>query len=115
MSIPIRHPQIASRVVEGQEIILYADSGEVTVLNDVGTRVWELIDGARSVDDIIGVIAGEYVVERAIAERDVAEFLQDLARREAIIMSDTRESPLSDTRESSQKSDAGRQAQVPGE
>lgn len=85
--IPGRHAQVAARSVEGQEIILYADTGDINVLNDVGTRIWELIDGTRSVDDIVAVIVAEYAVTRETAVRDISEFLQDLARREAIVFS----------------------------
>lgn len=83
--IPERHAQVAARSIEGQEVVLYADTGDVNILNDVGTRIWELIDGKRSVDDIVEVIVSEYKVTPEMAARDVGEFLQDLARREAIV------------------------------
>ena len=84
--IPQRHPQVASRVVEGQGVIIYADSGEVNVLNDVGTRIWELIDGKRTVDEIIAVIMNEYAVTGETARADTNAFLQDLVNRQAIVL-----------------------------
>jgi hypothetical protein len=85
---PIPHPQVAARTVDGSAVIVLADSGEVTVLNAVGTSVWELIDGARSLQDIAAAIQAEYEVSRAQAEQDVAQFVQSLAEAGAVVLSE---------------------------
>lgn len=86
--IPQRHPQVAARVVEAQGVIIYSDSGDVNVLNEVGTRIWELIDGKRSPDEIVAALVDEYAVTREVAAQDVDEFLQALAKRAAIVFAD---------------------------
>ena len=47
-------------------------------LNPVGSRVWELIDGRRSVEEIIEVIVQEFEVVPAEAGEDVRRFVQEL-------------------------------------
>ncbi|MBI5652679.1 MAG: PqqD family protein [Chloroflexi bacterium] len=81
----VAHDQVAARVVDGAAVIVTADAGDVMVLNQVGTRIWELIDGARSADHIAQVIAREYAVSDAHARDDVAEFLQKLIAAHAIV------------------------------
>jgi len=72
----------------GTEDVALFDETEsaLVLLNDMGAAVWELIDGARSVRDII-----EFVIdvrgeggERALIDRDVRGFLQDMLTRGAI-------------------------------
>jgi hypothetical protein len=79
---------VAASVVDGQAVIVMADSGQVTVLNEVGTRVWQLIDGKRSVDQIVQAIVAEYEVTPDVAWQDTEHFLERLVEVQAIILSD---------------------------
>jgi hypothetical protein len=85
---PVVHPQVASRTVEGSAIIVLADTGQVKMFNPVGTRVWELADGKRSVRDIVSSIVEEFAVDYPEAERDVLEFLQQLVEAQALSVHD---------------------------
>ena len=46
--------------------------------NDVGARAWELLDGQRSVGDIVAQICEEYSVGPQEAEADLAGFFAKL-------------------------------------
>ena len=85
---PVPHPQVAARVVDGEAVIILADSGEVNVLNPVGTRIWELTDGARTVQQIADTIVAEYDVTPEAALQDVTEFLQTLADANMLTLQD---------------------------
>jgi hypothetical protein len=85
---PTPHPQVATRTVEDAAVIVLADSGEVTVLNPVGTSVWELADGRRTVQEIIAAIEAEYEVSREQAQEDVTSFLQTLVEAGALTLAD---------------------------
>ncbi len=80
------HPQVASTVVDDQAVVILADDGVVNVLNPLGTRIWALIDGARTVGEIAQVIEDEYDVSPEVAVRDTAEFLQALADARAVVL-----------------------------
>jgi hypothetical protein len=88
MHIPMPHPQVAVTVVDGQAVIVMADSGQVTVLNEVGTRIWELSDGNHSVEEIIQAIMAEYEVTPEAAEQDAEDFLNRLVEIQAIVLRD---------------------------
>jgi hypothetical protein len=76
--IVTKAPTTASRVIEGEAVILSLDTKVLRGLNPVGSRVWELIDGQRSVEEIAGLIVNEFDVEGTQADQDVGGFVQEL-------------------------------------
>ena len=76
---PRRNPTAGFRVFEGEATIVLPDGSFIKVLNEVGSRVWDLMDGARSVQEIAAVIAGEFETSTEAAERDVREFVEELS------------------------------------
>lgn len=85
---PVLHPQVATRVVDGEALIVLADSGQVNVLNPVGTRMWELMDGTKNVQQIADAICEEFDVTEDEAKRDLEEFVQQLIQANAILLQD---------------------------
>lgn len=86
---PVPHLQVAARIVDGSAVIVLSDSGQVQVLNSVGTRVWELMDGTRRVSDIARMIEWEYEVSLEEATRDVEELVERLINAQAIVLQDS--------------------------
>lgn len=76
---PRRHPTAGFSIWEGDAIIVLPDGARITHLNRVGSRVWELMDGERTVSQIADVICGEFETTREQAERDVRDFIGTLA------------------------------------
>jgi len=50
-------------------------------LDSLGTEVWEMIDGKRTVRDIVDAFAGSHQLENREAEMAVTQFLRDLGKR----------------------------------
>ena len=73
-----RNPATAWRVIEGEAVILSLDTKIFRGLNAVGSRVWELIDGRNSMDEIIEAVTREFDVTRERAAADVGAFVQQL-------------------------------------
>lgn len=80
-AIPRRTPSVASRALDGEAVLVHPGQGKVTVLNGVGARLWELMDGRHSLADMARVIANEYEVSLIKAETDTVAFCRDLAGR----------------------------------
>ena len=51
----------------------------VYTLSPVAARIWSLIDGARTADDIADALTAEYDVDRDTVLADFAELVSDLA------------------------------------
>jgi hypothetical protein len=54
------------------------DLDNIYVLNEVGARIWELIDGEKDAAEIVDAILSEYEIAPEEAERDIAGFLKGL-------------------------------------
>jgi hypothetical protein len=63
----------ACREIDGKAIVITIDRNQLHVLNGVGTRVWQLLDG-RPLTAIVDIIVEEFEVERERASRDVQAF-----------------------------------------
>jgi hypothetical protein len=79
--IPIHHPQTAARVFSGEAVIITPAENTVRMLNTVGSRVWELADGRRTVDEIAGVLAQEFDVDMDQARDSASGFVDELAAK----------------------------------
>ncbi|MBN1420689.1 MAG: PqqD family protein [Planctomycetes bacterium] len=85
-AVPVRNDGFVVRKL-GDETLVLAESGEeVHLLDEVGTFIWERIDGARTVGDIAGAVASTYEVDPAEAESDAEEFLEELLGKGVIRM-----------------------------
>jgi len=76
--LPRKHPHAAARVYEGEAFIVLPQFHQYKILNEVGTRIWDLIDGKTSQEEIAKVISQEYEVAFETALDDVKQFLADL-------------------------------------
>jgi hypothetical protein len=77
----LRHaPDSAWRMIDGQAVIINSTSQRMRVLNDVGSRVWELVDG-RTLAEVVQTIQNEFDAEPAQIDLEVEEFVHDLVER----------------------------------
>jgi|YelNatPaOPRAMG01_1025707.scaffolds.fasta_scaffold127736_1 hypothetical protein len=81
-----RNPEVSWRTIEGQSVLVFNREGEVQVLNEVGTYVWEHI--GESIEIMAREIASEYDVSEEEALRDVEAFLEELKGSGAILLAE---------------------------
>lgn len=62
----------------GEVVILHRDKGTYYGLNEVGRRLWGLIQERASLGALVTAIAGEYAVDREVAARDVERLMLEL-------------------------------------
>ena len=78
LSIP---PQVMSRLVDDETVLLDLKSGMYFGLDGVGKRIWESVSEGKSLGETAATIAAEYEVEEARAQSDVIEFASELIDR----------------------------------
>ncbi len=83
-SVPVLNPDVVGRFVGDEAVLVIPNKGKVKVLNEVGARIWSLIDGKRTVDDIVVIILREFTVSYEDAKRDTQVFLSQLVEREIV-------------------------------
>ena len=79
--VPSRASETVSREIQGDTFIMDVTRSQLHDLNAVGGRIWELIDGHRTVDEIVDVIVEEYEVERERACEEVLSYLAVLREK----------------------------------
>ena len=80
-------PGVVSRMVDGEAVLVDPKKGMVRVLNPAGARIWEMIDGRRTVAELAADIATEYGIEASRAEADTTTFCEDLVHRGVLTVS----------------------------
>ena len=81
---PIHAPDAASRVYGTDAVVISPEEGMVRLLNLTATRIWELADGSRSVDDIATALTQEYEVDFQQAHQSVTRLLAELSEKKLI-------------------------------
>ncbi len=77
-----RDENVAWRIIGDEAVLLSAEDSSVHSLDAVGTRIWELCDGEKTVSEIVDQIVSEFEVDRETAEKDVVEFIEELMKKE---------------------------------
>ncbi len=63
----------------GEAVILGLESSQYYSLNDVGTRIWDLVQEQKTVLEIRNTILDEYDVEPERCEKELLDILKDMA------------------------------------
>lgn len=82
---PVIHPELTWRLLDGEAVIVSPTSGEIRVLNHVGTDIWQCIANGNELEAIEKMLINQYNISPQEAKTDVAKFLDDLMSRELII------------------------------
>lgn len=84
-----KDPDIVFRAIAGEMILVpirrrTADLQSIYTLNETAGRIWELIDGQRTLGEIRDTIAQEYDVTPEETEADLAELVAYLEQIQAV-------------------------------
>jgi hypothetical protein len=79
----IKENDFVAREITGETIIVpiknkVGDLGSIYTLNEIGSTIWQLIDGQKNIRQIIEAVYNNYEVTRERAEEDTLEFLKCL-------------------------------------
>lgn len=82
MDVVVRHnPHVSFRSFDGEAVVVDTQRNVVRMLNEVGSRIWELIDGERNSKQIARCLVDEYDVTLSQAEEEVNQFIDLLEQR----------------------------------
>jgi hypothetical protein len=80
-------PEVLSRVLDGEAILLHLGSGTYFGMNEVATRAWELIVAGTTYAAMCSSLVAEFEVSQAEIERDMREFLSALQDKHLVTVS----------------------------
>ena len=105
--IPVKNRQISENRLESGEVVIHypvimrpffaglakrfgGQEAQIQIkklqLDELGTSVWNLLDGERSVRQLVKMFAGTHQLETREAEVSVTQFIRELGRRGLIGM-----------------------------
>ncbi len=82
MSCADRYPRrrtVPWRTLDTEALVVDVAGGRVYPLNQVAARIWQLCDGARTVDAIVEMLVEEFDADPALIRRDAERFIDELA------------------------------------
>lgn len=84
---PKRIEATAYRIIDNEAVIVSPLDSEVTILNEVGSLIWKLMDGFRDIEQLVKELCKEYEVSVEEAKKDIEEFIEDLTNKNLLTIS----------------------------
>lgn len=81
-----RNPSVVYRDLAEGGVLLHLDSGQYHGVNGTGLVVWNLLDRARTLDELIAALGTEIADAPARLEEDVRGFLEALQTRGLVVV-----------------------------
>jgi len=75
-----RSDELLSSELDGETVMMSIESGKYYGLEEIATRIWELIEQPTSVSALCDTLVSEFDVAREQCEADVLPFLAELAK-----------------------------------
>ncbi|MBI4436446.1 MAG: PqqD family protein [Candidatus Omnitrophica bacterium] len=75
-----KSPNIVSRKIAEETVLVpirqtLGEEPAIFTLNEVGARIWELIDGKKSVREVCETVISEFEIDPHVAEKDLLGLL----------------------------------------
>ena len=83
-SVITKNTEIDDTDLDGEKVMMNIDKGQYFMMNEVGSRIWELIEGNTPIVNIIEALTNEYDVDEETCENTVMEFLGRLKNADLI-------------------------------
>lgn len=72
-------PEVLFRELDGEAVMLDLETEKYYGLDEVGTRMWELLDEHGDVEKVIGLLLEEYEVAEDQLRTDMGELISQFA------------------------------------
>ena len=83
-SVITKNTEIDDTDLDGEKVMMNLDKGQYFMMNEVGSRIWELIEGNTPIVNIIETLTNEYDVDEETCENTLMEFLVRLKNADLI-------------------------------
>ena len=80
--------QTSWQIIEDEIFIVTSKDSMIHTSNNVGARIWKLINGKRKIKEIASNISEEFAVDYEGAEKDLLDFINQLLKKGMVVLSD---------------------------
>ncbi|MFP4059898.1 MAG: lasso peptide biosynthesis PqqD family chaperone [Bacteroidales bacterium] len=85
-SIIQRKTELLFSKMDEEVVMMNIDKGEYYGLDEIGSRIWQILEKPVHFNDIIQTLTDEYDVEETTCRDDVAAFLKELHEKDLIVV-----------------------------
>ena len=82
---PRKNPQVVYRDLHEGGVLLHLDTGQYHGLNGIGSLIWGLLDGERTLGDVVVELRERVEEAPPSLEADVADFVREMRERQLIL------------------------------
>jgi hypothetical protein len=84
--VPVKAaPGVVFQEVEGETVLLDLEAGRYYVLDDVGTRCWQLLTDHGELETVMSVMLTEFDVDEQTLRSDVEALLARLTQAQLVV------------------------------
>jgi hypothetical protein len=82
----LKHKEdVIAQPVAGEVVLFDLASGNYYSLNELGARIWELLDGKRALMDVADQLTSEYDAPAEEIARDLRALVEDMLRNGLLV------------------------------
>ena len=70
--------------LDGEKVMMNLDKGQYFMMNEVASRIWDIIENEVAVSSVVDTLLEEYDVEKNDCEETVLDFLTKMKKAELI-------------------------------
>ncbi len=85
-SIIQRKTELLFSKMDEEVVMMNIDKGEYYGLDEIGSRIWQILEKPVHFNDIIQTLTDEYDVEETTCRDDVTAFLKELHEKDLIVV-----------------------------
>ena len=84
MSKPHRNPDYRLEAIDGELLLFHPEKAKIMYCNETASLIWQLCDGERTTQEIIGLLADTFPGAAAAIPDDVESTLKEFHQHGAI-------------------------------
>mgnify|MGYP005846936347 CR=1 FL=1 len=73
-----RNPDLIGASIDDEMVMMSVEQGQYYGLGGVGPRIWDLLEKPHTLDQLVEQVIEEFEVERAVCEKDMVGFLEQM-------------------------------------
>lgn len=77
-SVVVRSPEQVSGDLDGKVVLLSIENGEYYNMNEVGSRIWALLENPMTVAELVGHLTDEFEISAEVCQQEALAFLEQL-------------------------------------
>lgn len=81
-----RNPEMVTNEVDGELVMMSIENGEYYGLDEIGSRIWELIETPLSVKELVTKLTEEFEVTEEECLADTLDFISELNEKNLVLV-----------------------------